>query len=39
MAYNSDDLVSKNKKKMEEAKLAVLNTVEYNRGVPSALGV
>ena len=36
---NSDDLNSKNKKKIEEGKLAVLNTVEYKRGVPSALGV
>ena len=38
MANKSGDLVVKNKRKMEECKLADLNTVEYKRGVPSALG-
>ena len=39
MSKNNHELVSRNQKKMEEAKLAVLNTAEYKRGVPSALGV
>ena len=38
MSNKSDDLLVQNKKKIEECKLANLNSVEYKRGVSSALG-
>ena len=38
MSNKSDDLLVQNKKKIEECRLAKLNSVAYKRGVPSALG-
>ena len=38
MSNKSDDLLVQNKKKIEECRLANLNSVAYKCGVPSALG-